>query len=146
MTGIDRLIAALIDQLESKNLKFPAVLCNSEGLFVLRSIVRALWHIDCHRDTLANASKRNVNIPVVPDMWDQFTEFTDYVAKKIKMPAHLPEKTLHENSGLLCGMLSKPVLRKREWQEYSRAVECLAVTMETYSEYLRKQNAAAQTR
>ena len=56
-TSLDRMHGDLIDYLQQSGLGFPNDLCDSEGMYIIRSLARALWAIDGHHETLQNASK-----------------------------------------------------------------------------------------
>eukprot|EP00117_Sycon_ciliatum_P050684 scpid23387/ scgid35748/ len=146
-TALDTLVGEVIEVLRSRYLGFPADLCDSEGLYVVRSIARALWTIDGHHSTLTHFVQHNGDVPAMPPAWAQFAGkvFNDYQAKKKKRP-QMSAKSLHDHAGILFGMLDKPVLRTSAWKELSQDIDALATIMEKYSITLDRAAAQAEER
>ena len=44
-TAFDRLMGDLLKHLKTKGLGFPSSICDSEGMYVVRSLGRALWSL-----------------------------------------------------------------------------------------------------
>ena len=129
-TGMDHLVADIIDLLKTAGLRFPVSLCGSEGMYIMLSIARMLWMVDGDHDTSANAADRNSDIPAFPSTWMSFNDYNDYRAKKVKRP-QLSAKDMHTVAQLLFGMLGKPVLRRPAWNSFTKDVESLAIVMES---------------
>ena len=117
-TDMDRLIGDVISLLRSKGLGFPA---DSDGLYVIRSVARALWCSDnCHQ-TLANAAIHK-SVPSLSSTWSAFTGYFDPEARKEKK-RNLEERPLRDNANILIGLLGKPVLASASWKEFRDDVE-----------------------
>ena len=80
---MDHLVADVIDLLSTAGLGFPVSLCDSEGMYIVRSIARTLWMIDDHHDTLTNAAARNSDIPALLSTWMAFNDYNNYRAKSL---------------------------------------------------------------
>ena len=143
-TSMDRLQGDLIDWLESAGLKFPHDLCDSEGVYIVRSLARALWMIDGNHSTLQAAVKHN-SVPPLPPVWQRFDGYNDWRAKKLHKPRSSTEK-MRDSGNLLLGMLGKPVIRTARWKEFREQVEGLARTLLKYSQYLSEAAKASTSR
>ena len=120
-------------------------LCDSEGIYIVRSVARALWMIDGHHETLASVASRNPSVPALPATWMPFDKYNAYRGKKIKK-SQLSAKSMHECAQLLFGKLGKPVLRKPFWGRFTKVVEGLAMVLENYSVHLNQQATSAKAR
>ena len=58
----------------------------------------------------------------------------------------LDSRILRENSGLLFGMLTKPLLLSKEWTQFRDKVEGLATIMSKYADVLTKEASEQHTR
>ena len=144
MTALDRLQSDLIDWFDGQKLGFPADMCDSEGMYVVRSLGRALWCIDGHHSTLQSAVKHN-GVSPLPTVWDRFDEYNDWRAKKLKKP-QLSASRMKDHGELLLGMLGKSMLRTAVFSDFRHQVEALAQSLLTYAEYLVKAAAETATR
>jgi len=110
--------------------------CASEGVYVVRSLVNALWSIDGCHDALDNAT-RHRSLPAIPEVWTRFKGYNDWSAKKKRKP-QLSSDSLSSHSSLLFGMLQKPVLRGKKWERFREAVEGLATVFSSCARELNK--------
>lgn len=143
-TAIDRLMMDLIEYLRCEGLGFPPSVCDSEGVYVIRSLARALWCIDGCHETLASAAKHKA-VPPLPEIWKTFSGYFDSSSRK-KKKRQLDSRVLRENSGLLFGMLTKTLLQSKEWTQFRDKIEGLATTMSKYSDVLTKEASEQHTR
>ena len=136
-TALDRLMGDIISYLGRSGLAFPDGLCDSDGMYIVRSLGKALWIIDGHHHTLAEASRHHASLPEIPAAFSSFQNYNDHKTKKQKKPS-LCRRSLHDHAQLLFGMLNKPVLQSSKWESFRKDVEDLAEAMEQYSNILNK--------
>ena len=133
-TAKDRLFEDIVSLLKSHGASFSKDLCESEGRYVVQSLVNALWSIDGCHGTLDHAAKHKGTVPI-PDEWRQFSGYNDYAAKKIAKP-QLNCSYMEHTAGILFGLLQKPVARHHSFDGIRKSVGNLAQMFSKYAKHM----------